>query len=120
VIAGLQTQVQRASLLATGEPIAFEQSKDRLLLHGLPETSPDILAGVAGIKYAPQDESIPTCVMPLDGRRINNSPGKVPIIEPEPPARPVPPITTAAITSNSNRRSCRALWSVLYSALSQT
>jgi hypothetical protein len=53
VIAGLQLQVQRASLLATGEPIAFEQSKNRLLLHGLPETSPDTLAGVAVIKYAP-------------------------------------------------------------------
>jgi hypothetical protein len=50
VIAGLQTQVQRATLLASGATLAFEQSKNRLLLHGLPETSPDTLAGVTVIK----------------------------------------------------------------------
>jgi len=50
VIAGLQTQVQRASLLATGAPLAFEQTENRLLLHDLPETCPDAIAGVAVIK----------------------------------------------------------------------
>jgi alpha-L-fucosidase len=50
VIAGLQAQVQRASLLATGAAIAFEQTENRLRLHDLPETNPDALAGVAVIK----------------------------------------------------------------------
>jgi alpha-L-fucosidase len=49
-IGGLQTQVLRASLLATGEPIAFEQTENRLVLKGLPETSPDEIAGVTVIK----------------------------------------------------------------------
>ncbi len=50
VIGGLQAKVLYASLLATGATIAFEQTEDRLVLKGLPETNPDTLAGVAVIK----------------------------------------------------------------------
>ncbi len=53
-IGGLQMDVKRASLLATGdgiaEEIAFEQVPDRLILKGLSEENPDRLAGVAVIK----------------------------------------------------------------------
>ncbi len=49
-IGGLLTKVVRASLLATGEPVEFEQTGNRLLLKGLPATSPDKIAGVAVIK----------------------------------------------------------------------
>jgi alpha-L-fucosidase len=49
-IGGLQTKVLRASLLATGQPIQFEQSENRLVLKGLPESNPDEIAGVSVIK----------------------------------------------------------------------
>ncbi|PKO23978.1 MAG: alpha-L-fucosidase [Chloroflexi bacterium HGW-Chloroflexi-1] len=49
-IGGLQTNVLKASLLATGAPLAFEQTENRLVLKGLPETNPDQIAGVAVIK----------------------------------------------------------------------
>jgi alpha-L-fucosidase len=49
-IGGLLTKVVRASLLATGEPVEFEQTGNRLLLKGLPATSPDKIAGVTVIK----------------------------------------------------------------------
>jgi len=50
VIGGLLCKVLRASFLATGEPIAFEQTENRLILKGLPETNPDKIAGVSVIK----------------------------------------------------------------------
>jgi len=50
VIGGLLCKVKEASLLATGEPIAFEQTENRLILKGLPETNPDKIAGVSVIK----------------------------------------------------------------------
>lgn len=50
VIGGLLCKVQKASFLATGEPIAFEQTENRLILKGLPETNPDKIAGVTVIK----------------------------------------------------------------------
>jgi len=50
VIGGLQTPVKRASFLATGEEIAFQQSENRLILQGLPAKNPDSIAGVCVIK----------------------------------------------------------------------
>jgi len=47
---GLLTKVKRASLLATGGSIAFEQTEDRLVLKGLPESNPDKIAGVSVVK----------------------------------------------------------------------
>jgi alpha-L-fucosidase len=49
-IGGLQTRVQRASLLATGQQIPFEQTSNRLVLRGLPEANPDQIAGISVIK----------------------------------------------------------------------
>ena len=49
-IGGLQTRVRRASFVATGEPIAFEQTENRLILKGLPAKNPDDIAGVCVIR----------------------------------------------------------------------
>ena len=49
-IGGLQVEVKRASLLATGEEIAFEQVPDRLILKGLRQENPDKMAGLTVIK----------------------------------------------------------------------
>ena len=49
-VGGLKTKVRRASLLATGQPLAFEQSGERLVIKNLPATSPDPIAGVAVVK----------------------------------------------------------------------
>jgi len=49
-IGGLQMPVREITLLTTGDEIAFEQSADRLVMHGLPQTSPDLVAGVAVFK----------------------------------------------------------------------
>jgi len=49
-IGGLKTKLKRAAFLATGRPIAFKQERDRLILTGLPKTSPDTVAGVAVLK----------------------------------------------------------------------
>ena len=51
-IGGLKTKVKRASYLATGKPIRFEQTGNRLVLKGLPRSSPDRIAGVTVIKLA--------------------------------------------------------------------
>ena len=51
-IGGLRSQVQRASILATGDAVDFEQTENRLILKGLPETGPDDIAGVTVIKLA--------------------------------------------------------------------
>ena len=50
VIGGLQAKVEAASLLATGEPIDFEQTESRLVLKGLLPSNPDEIAGVSVIK----------------------------------------------------------------------
>ena len=50
VIGGLKSKLKRASLLATGEAIEFRQQPDRLILHGLPRTNPDKIAGISVIK----------------------------------------------------------------------
>jgi alpha-L-fucosidase len=51
-IGGLKAKVLRASYLATGKAIAFEQSGTRLVLKNLPRTSPDRIAGVTVIQLA--------------------------------------------------------------------
>ena len=50
VIGGLRTKVEKASILATGQPVAVEQSENRLVLSGLPAENPDEIAGVTVIK----------------------------------------------------------------------
>jgi len=49
-IGGLRASLEKASFLDTGKEIAFEQTKDRLILKGLPSASPDKQAGVTVIK----------------------------------------------------------------------
>ncbi len=49
-IGGLRTTVKKASFLTTGKPIEFEQTRDRLVLKGLPKSNPDRIAGVTVIK----------------------------------------------------------------------
>ena len=50
VIGGLQTKVNEASFLASGQPITFEQCENRLVLKNLPYHDPDPIAGVTIIK----------------------------------------------------------------------
>ncbi len=49
-LAGLKTKVLKASCLATGKRIRFRQTGGRVVLSGLPRTSPDKIAGVTVIK----------------------------------------------------------------------
>ncbi len=49
-IGGLRTKLLRASYLATGRAIDFEQTSDRLVLKGLPRANPDKIAGVCVFK----------------------------------------------------------------------
>ncbi len=49
-IGGLRAKLLRASYLATGKAIAFEQTDDRLVLRGLPRANPDKIAGVCVLK----------------------------------------------------------------------
>lgn len=49
-IGSFRTRVKRASLLATGRPVAFRQRGERLTLQGLPLRGPDREAGVAVIR----------------------------------------------------------------------
>ena len=49
-IGGLQSRVVKATLMATGDPIALEQTENRLVLKGLPGSNPDRIAGVSVIK----------------------------------------------------------------------
>jgi alpha-L-fucosidase len=49
-IGGLRTRVEKASILATGAPVAFEQSENRLILKGLPQDNPDPIAGITVLK----------------------------------------------------------------------
>jgi len=67
VVGGLKTKVARATYLATGKPIRFEQTAKQLKLKGLPRTSPDKTAGVTVIKLAcksaPRQELGAGCVV---------------------------------------------------------
>jgi alpha-L-fucosidase len=49
-IGGLRGPVVKASLLATGQPLAVEQTENRLVLRGLPDAQPDAIAGTTLIK----------------------------------------------------------------------
>ena len=49
-IGGLKTKVLKVSFLADGKEIKFEQTKDRLILKGLPEKEPDKISGITVIK----------------------------------------------------------------------
>jgi alpha-L-fucosidase len=49
-VGGLRTKVTRASLLAGGQPVAFEQTENRLLLKGLPKEQPDSIAGISVVR----------------------------------------------------------------------
>jgi alpha-L-fucosidase len=49
-IGGLRAKVLKVSYLATGQPIAFEQSGERLVLKRLPYENPDPIAGVTVLK----------------------------------------------------------------------
>jgi len=50
VIGGLLTKVLRISRLDTGEAVPFTQTENRLVMTGLPEKSPDPIAGVTILK----------------------------------------------------------------------
>jgi len=50
VIGGLLVNVEKASFLASGQPITFEQTENRLVLKNLPYHNPDSIAGVTIIK----------------------------------------------------------------------
>ena len=50
VIAGLKAPLRKASILATGRPIRFEQEPRRLVLKGLPARNPDPVAQIAVLK----------------------------------------------------------------------
>jgi alpha-L-fucosidase len=45
-------RVRSATLLGTGQPVAFEQAETRLLLRNLPEENPEPVAGVPVVKLA--------------------------------------------------------------------
>jgi alpha-L-fucosidase len=55
-VGGLTVKVIKASILASGEPVAFEQTDNRLLLKGLPEQNPDSFAGVTVFKLECDDQ----------------------------------------------------------------
>jgi alpha-L-fucosidase len=49
-IGGLAVKVLKVSILASGEPVEFEQAGNRLVLKGLPERNPDSYAGITVFK----------------------------------------------------------------------
>jgi alpha-L-fucosidase len=50
VFGGFRTKLRRATLMGLNQEVTFEQSKDRLVLRGLPEKNPDEIAGYAMIR----------------------------------------------------------------------
>jgi len=50
VIGGMKSKLLKASFVHDGKPIKFRQTKDQLILRGLPKTSPDKIAGVTVLK----------------------------------------------------------------------
>lgn len=50
VLGGLKSKLKRATLLASGKEVAFEQSRDQLIFKGLPKASPDKFAEVTVLK----------------------------------------------------------------------
>lgn len=69
VIGGLRANVERASFLASGRPITFEQTENRLVLKHLPYHDPDPVAGVTVIKLecdAPPEQKLGAGYVVLD------------------------------------------------------
>jgi alpha-L-fucosidase len=66
-IGGLRSRVRGITSLDTGAAVTFAQTKDRLVMTGLPERSPDRIAGVAVLKIefsAPPRQLLgPGCVV---------------------------------------------------------
>lgn len=54
-IGGMETKLKSARFLASGKPIAFEQTDYRIVLKNLPATSPDKLVGITVIELTFQD-----------------------------------------------------------------
>ena len=50
VFGGFRTKVKRVSILGRDGEVSFEQSRDRLVLKGLPASNPDDIAGIAILK----------------------------------------------------------------------
>ena len=50
VIGGLLTRVRRITILGREGEVSFEQTRDRLVMKGLPATTPDDIAGWAVVK----------------------------------------------------------------------
>jgi alpha-L-fucosidase len=61
-LAGLETRVQRAVLITTGQELAFEQSEDHLVLRGLPAERPTALFPVIRLECAGQPTARPWAV----------------------------------------------------------
>lgn len=49
-IGGLRGKLKKAVLLPDGKPLTFTQTKDRLVIQGLPKACPDKIASVAVIR----------------------------------------------------------------------
>ena len=66
-VGGFQTKARRVVLLDTGRELPFTQTKDRLLVTGLPDRSPDRILGIAvlRIEFAvpPRQALGPGCVV---------------------------------------------------------
>ena len=71
-IGGLKTRVRGISVLGSGEPVSFEQTRDRLVMRGLPATTPDGIAGYAVLKLEfdqrPRQELGEGCVIVRPGK----------------------------------------------------
>jgi len=65
VIGGVRTRVKSAVLLATGRPLRVVQTRDRLILRGLPEKAPDSPCSTIAIEFAgkPRQELGPGMVV---------------------------------------------------------
>ncbi len=61
-MAGLETRVQKAVLMSTGQELAFDQSEDHLVLHGLPAERPNSLFPVIRLECAGRPTARPWAV----------------------------------------------------------
>ncbi|MFO7900693.1 MAG: alpha-L-fucosidase [Planctomycetota bacterium] len=66
-IGGLQAKLVRASILASGDEVPFEQFEDRAILYDLPDECPDPIAGICVFKLefdeVPRQVLGPGCVV---------------------------------------------------------
>ncbi len=77
VFGGLRSKVKSASLLATGERLRFEQTRNRLIVRGLPADPPDSPATVLKIECASKPrQTLPLkCLVPRPGWRARRAQG---------------------------------------------